>query len=55
MGGGDFFVEFLEAFKLRGEAAFAGCVYDEDCFALETGGVEWFALFWGGGRVLLVI
>jgi hypothetical protein len=47
--GFDGLVEVLEAFELRGEAAFGGCVDDEDDFAFEGGQVEGFAFLccWG--------
>jgi len=43
--GFDVFVELLEALELGGEAAFRGCVYDEDDFAVELGEVVGGALF----------
>lgn len=41
----DVLVELLEALELGGEAAFRGCVYDEDDFAIELGEVVGGALF----------
>lgn len=38
-------VQLLEAFELGGEAAFRGCVYDEDDLAFEAGEGEGLALF----------
>ena len=37
--GFDFLVKGFEAFELRGEAAFRGCVDDEDDFVFELGQV----------------
>jgi hypothetical protein len=48
--GFDGLVEVLEAFELRGEAAFGGGVDHEDDFAFEGGEVEGFALLCGGVR-----
>lgn len=47
-------VELLEPRELRGEAAFGGRVYDEDDFAFVGGEGVLFALFWEGGREVLV-
>lgn len=44
----DVLIEFLEAFKLRREAAFGGRVYDEDDFIGELGEVVGLALFCEG-------
>ena len=46
--GVDFLVEGLEAFELRGEAAFGGGVDDEDDFVFEGGEGVGLALFCGG-------
>lgn len=47
----DGLVEGLEAFELRGKAAFGGGVDDEDDFAFEGGQVEGFAFLCGWGWV----
>jgi hypothetical protein len=41
------FVEFLEAGELRREAAFGGCVDDEDDFVLEVGEGVRVSFFYG--------
>lgn len=43
MGFFDGFIEFFEAFVLRGEAAFRGSVYDEDDFAFVFFQRDWLA------------
>ena len=48
MGGRDGFVEGFERGELRGEAAFGGCVNDEDDFAFERGEGVGLAFFFRG-------
>ncbi len=42
-----FLVQFFEAFELRCETAFGGCVYDEDDFVFEGREGEGLAFFCG--------
>ena len=42
----DFLVECFKSFELRREAAFGGCVYDEDDFVFERGKRVGLAFLW---------
>lgn len=45
-----FLVQLFEAFELGGEAAFGGCVDDEDDFVAEGGEGVGLAFFYGVGK-----